>query len=66
MQILDLTDPHSIVPVYAIADQMFRPLSDARDVVIFQSDGHTYAAVASHADGGVQILQISTGDGSGS
>ena len=66
VQILDLTDPHSIVPVYAIADQMFRPLSDARDVVIFQSDGHTYAAVASYADGGVQILQISTGDGSGS
>ena len=66
VQILDLTDPQSIMPVYAIADQIFRPLSDARDVAIFQSDGHTYAAVASYADGGVQILQISTGDGSGS
>lgn len=66
VQILDLTDPHSIIPVYTIADQMFRPLSDARDVAIFQSDGHTYAAIASYADGGVQILQISTGDGSGS
>ena len=57
IQILDLTDPHNITPAGDIADDDGIYLDYARDIATFESDGRTYAAVASLFDG-IQILDL--------
>ncbi len=60
VQIADITNPHTPVPVAAITDGTdgFEMLDGARDVAIAQLDGRTYAAVASTVDDGIQIIDI--------
>ena len=57
-QILNLTDPHNIFVVSDITDNDDLYLNGVWGIDIFESDGHTYAAVASFADDGVQILDL--------
>ena len=59
IQLLDVTDPYDIVPADSITDDNGHPaLYRAAPITTFQSDGRTYAAVASEWDGGVQTLDI--------
>ena len=59
VQILDLTDPHSITVADGIAaDVDIVHLYGASDITAFESDDRTYAAVASSDDNGVQILDL--------
>ena len=58
VQILDVTDPYDIAPAGSIADNDNLALRYASTITTFQSDGRTYAAVASFVDDGVQILDI--------
>ena len=59
VQILDLTDPHDIVPADGItADVDIVYLDGASDMSVFESDGRIYGAVASPDDDGVQILDM--------
>ena len=59
VQILDVTDPSNITPVSNIMDNSTNlELNGAIGITIFNSNGNTYAAVASHSDDGVQIIRI--------
>ena len=58
IQILDLTDPDSIITVGSIIDTILR-LDHDSSTATFESDGRIYAAVTSRPDGGVQILDLS-------
>ena len=58
VQILNVTDPSSVTAAGSISDGGTLLLQDARDIAIFESGGSTYAAIASSADNGVQILDI--------
>ena len=58
IQILNVTDPSSVTAAGSITDGGTLLLHDARDIAIFESGGSTYAAIASSADNGVQILDI--------
>ena len=60
VQILDVTDPSRITPAGRIMDDNTDnlKLNGARDITTFKSDGHTYAAVTSYYDHGVQIIRI--------
>ena len=60
VQILDITDPYDITAAGSIDDEDDPDLElyGAFDITIFNSSGHTYAAVTSYFDNGVQILNI--------
>ena len=59
VQILDVTDPPNIIAVGHITDDdISLELDGAQDITTFESGGHTYAAVASYSDDGVQILDV--------
>ena len=59
VQILDVSDPDNIIAAGKISDDASLNLDAARGIAIFSTDGHTYAAVASAGDRGVQILDVS-------
>ena len=58
VQILDLTDPHSISPAGHIADTGSIHLDGVLDIDTFESDGRTYATIISDHDNGIQILDL--------
>ena len=58
VQILNITDPSNITAAGNIRDGGSMVLGGAYDIAIFESGGHTYAAVAAFFDNGVQILNI--------
>ena len=60
MQIIDITDPWTPVPTATIIDGEggFTELAGAKDIVVVEIDGGTYALVASSQDSGVQIIDI--------
>ena len=62
IQILDITDPENIVAKASITDGGTLKLEGPRGIAIFESNGSTYAAVASYVDDGVQILDITDPD----
>ncbi len=58
LQIIDVTDPASPTPVENLRDTDSLLLDGARAVDIFTIGGRTYAAVASTADDGLQIIDV--------
>ena len=60
VQIMDITNPIHPSPVSAVFDDSggFSALDGAYDVEVFTQGGRTYAIVAAHTDGGVQIMDI--------
>ena len=59
VQILDVTDPDNIRAAGHVTDGADYPeLFGAHAITPFQAGGHTYAAVASFRDDGVQILNV--------
>ena len=57
VQILDITDPSAITAAGSIGATALK-LDGASGIVVFESGGSTYAAVAAYNDGGVQVLDI--------
>ena len=62
VQILDITDPSSVIAAGSITDTDALELNGASGITTFESGGSTYAAVAAYDDDGVQILRLA-GDG---
>ena len=58
VQILNVTDPRDITATDQVGDGGSRKLNGARGIATFLAGGHTYAAVASNDDDGVQILNV--------
>ncbi len=58
VQILNVTDPSNITAAGSIGDTPALKLFRASAITTFESGGSTYAAVTSHWDDGVQILNI--------
>ena len=58
VQILNVTDPSNITPAGRITDDSSLVLDSARDITTFDSGDHTYAAVTSIEEHGVQILDV--------
>ena len=58
VQILDVTDPSAVTAAGSIGGTAAILLSGAEGITTFESDGRTYAAVASIIDDGVQILDV--------
>ena len=60
VQIIDITHPADPVPVAAISDDVggFTELGGAHGIAVHDIGSRTYAAVASLADSGVQIIDI--------
>ena len=58
VQILDVTNPSNIIAAGNITDTDTLNLVGARDITIFESGGHTYAAVAATTNHSVQILNV--------
>ena len=61
VQILDVTNPYSITAagnITGTSDTNGLVLAGAAGITTFESGNHTYAAVASFNDGGVQILDV--------
>ena len=60
VQIMDVTDPASPVPVSAARDGLneFRALNGATNVAAFKSGDRTYAIVTAWDDNGVQIMDV--------
>ena len=58
VQILDVTNPLDPLNIGFIEDNIVLKLKNARGITIFESGGHTYAAVAASGDDGVQILDV--------
>ena len=65
VQIINITDPAHPAPVSAAFDDTggFEALYGAADVEVFGMDGRTYVVVAAWADDGVQVIEVSAGDG---
>lgn len=61
VQILNVSDPHSLVALGAATDGVdgFDVLNGANGVSVFSINGSTYAAVSSYLDNGVQIIDLS-------
>ncbi len=60
VQIIDISDPHNPVPAASISDgEDFDELSGANSITTIWIDKTPYALVASVADSGVQIIDIS-------
>ena len=60
VQILDVTNPPNIIAAGSIQDTPSLKLNGAQGITTFESGGHTYAAVASYSNDGVQILDVTT------
>ena len=60
VQILDVSTPGTITPVSQITNDATLALNGAYGITSFVIDTSTYVAVASRADDGVQILDVST------
>ena len=58
VQILDVTNPSIITAAGSITDGGTLELDGPRGITTFESGAHTYAAVASYLDDGVQILDV--------
>ena len=58
VQILDVTDPSNVTAAGSITDTLALLLDGAWGIATFESGDSTYAAVASNADDGVQILDV--------
>ena len=58
VQILNITNPSNITAAGNITDNTTRELDGANGIAIFESSGHTYAAVTAKDDDGVQILDV--------
>ena len=58
VQILNVTDPDNVTAAGKISDSSTLELRGANAISIFKSGNHTYAAVASYDDDGVQILNV--------
>ena len=58
VQILNVTNPSTITPTARINDSSDLELRGATGIATFESDGHTYVAVAASVDNGVQILNV--------
>lgn len=61
VQILDVSNPHSLRPMGAASDGVdgFDVLNGANGISIFSLRGSTFAAVSSYLDNGVQIIDVS-------
>ena len=60
VQILNITRPSSITAAGSIIEDDTRLLNGASGIAIFESGGHTYAAVTAYSEDGVQILNITS------
>ena len=58
VQILNITDPSTITAEGRISDSSSRVLDEPRRIATFKSGTHTYAAVISYNEHGVQILNV--------
>ena len=58
VQILDVTDPYDITAAGKIDNGRNLNLDAARDIAVFSTGGHIYAAVTAYNDDGVQILDV--------
>ena len=58
VQILNVTDPSSITAAGNITDTDSLELGGVQGIAIFESGGHTYAAVAAYDEDGIQILNV--------
>ena len=58
VQMLDITDPDDITAADSIRHQSDTVLSIANGIATFKSGNHTYAAVTSSRENGVQMLDI--------
>jgi len=58
IQIVDITDPSGPVAAGQLSDTNDLLLADAGDVATFTIGAYTYAAVASAADQGIQIIDV--------
>ena len=64
VQIIDLTDPASPVPVIHIKDSRFRAITEytvldgANDVSVFTTGNRTYAVVTANTNDGVQVIDL--------
>ncbi len=58
VQIIDITDPHNIFPTASVTDSGSLRLDNPRSVAVHTIGGRHYAAVASQADDGVQIIDV--------
>ena len=58
VQILDVTDPHSVTAAGSINNTDTLELNGPQAIAIFESGGGTYAAVAARDDDGVQIIHL--------
>ena len=59
VQIIDISDPTNITATDSMSNSASRELNGAADVDVFTIGSSTYAIVASNADHGVQIIDIS-------
>ena len=57
--IIDLTDPYNITLASSLIHHTGSRYGGAFGIAVFESDGHTYAAVTSLGHNGVQILDLS-------
>ena len=62
VQILDVTDPDNVTAAGNITAGDTLKLNGASGITTFTTDTHTYVAVASHGDNGVQILDVTDPD----
>ncbi len=62
LQIVDVTDPDNPAAAGMLADDNDLLLRGIRDMAVFETGGSTYAAVASWADDGLQIVDITDPD----
>ena len=58
VRILNLTDPDTITLAGGISDTSSLLLGTPRNLDVYEAGGHTYAAVGSWGDDGVQILNL--------
>ena len=60
VQILNVTDPSEITAISSIDDDNTHRLQGVKGITAFESRGHTYVAVASSENNGVEILNVTT------
>ena len=59
VQIIDVSDPANIIPADILTDAGFLVLQEPKGVDTFTVGASTYAIVASFADNGVQMIDVS-------
>ena len=62
VQIVNMTDPADPDPIAVVRDDAGTALNGARSIATFETDGRTYAAVASYFDNAVQIIDVTDPD----